>query len=73
MCLLLLGLSFTQALLLPGLPLELLLASTQTVLLLPGLQPPLIQECQTHSQHGIDMLGFPMHACAFETGLHDPL
>ena len=66
------GLPLTQTLLLANLSLEMLLAPTQTLLLLPGLRPPLIQECQTHGEHGIDMLGFPMHTRAFETGLDDP-
>ena len=67
------GLLFTKALLLLGTPLQVLLALPQAVLLLPGLFPTLIEQCQTHSEHGIDMLWPPMHAGSFQTRLHHEL
>lgn len=73
MRLLALGLLVTKPLLLPSLTLELALVLAQTVLLLPGLGPALIKQRQTQSEHGIDVFGFPMHAGAFETGLHHEL
>src|SRR5579884_3036581 len=60
---------WTHPLLLTGLTLEL----AQALLLLPKLGPPIVEQRQTQSQHGIDVFGFPMHAGAFETGLHHEL
>ena len=73
MWLLLFGLLFTNTLLLASLTREVALVLTQAVLFLPGLCPPLIEQRQTQGQHGIDVLGFPMHARSFETGLHHEL
>ena len=63
----------TKTLLLTGLTLELLLTLAQAVLLLPGLRPTLIEERQAQCEHGIDVLGSPMHAWSFETGLYQEL
>ncbi len=73
MRLLVFSLLLTKALLLTSLPREVALLLTQAVLLLPGLCPALIQERQTQCEHGIDVLGFPMHTRSFETGLHHEL
>ena len=67
------GLLFKKTLLLTGLTLELVLVLAQALLLLPGLCPAIIEQRQTQGQHGIDMLGSPMHARPFETGLHHEL
>ena len=67
------GLLLTETLLLASLTLEVLLALPQAVLVLPGLCPALIEQRQTECEHGIDMLGFPMHAWSFETGLYHEL
>ncbi len=67
------GLLFTETLLLTGLAREVALVLAQAVLLLPGLRPALIEQRQTQGQHGIDMLGSPMHAWSFETGLYHEL
>jgi hypothetical protein len=67
------SLLFTKTLLLASLTLEVLLALPQAVLLLPGLCPALIEQRKPEREHGIDMLGFPMHAWSFETGLHHQL
>ena len=67
------GLLLTKPLLLSGLTLELLLRLSQALLLLPGLRPALIEQRQPHREHGIDMLGFPMHAWPFQTRLHHQL
>jgi hypothetical protein len=62
-----------QALLLTDLTPEVLLALTQALLLLPGLCPAIIQERQTQGQHGIDVLGPPMHAWSLQTRVHHEL
>ena len=64
------GLLLKKALLLAGLTLELLLVLAQALLLLPGLRPTTIEQRQAQGEHGINMLGSPMHAWPFETGLH---
>jgi hypothetical protein len=73
MRLLVCGLLFTKTLLLAGPTLEVVLVLTQAVLLLPGLRPALIEQRETQCEHGIDMLGSPMHAWSFETGLYHEL
>ncbi len=70
---LLFGLVFTETLLLAGLTLEMVLVPAQAVLLLPGFWPTFIEQREPQCQHGIDMLGFPMHARPFQTSLHDEL
>jgi len=67
------GLLLKQTLLLTCLTLELLLLLAQALLVLPGLQPALIQERQPHREHGIDMRGFPVHAWPFQTRLYQQL
>src|SRR6266704_2855851 len=64
------SLPFTKTLLLTSLTLEMALVPTQAMLLLPGLCPTLIEQCQPQGQHGIDMLRFPMHARSFEASLY---
>ncbi len=64
------GLVLKQALLLARLTLELLLEQAQAVLRLPELRPALIEQRQTQGEHGIDVLGSPMHAWPFQTRLH---
>lgn len=68
-----LGLAFTKPLLLTGLAAEVVLVLAQAVLLLPGLRPALIEQRETQCEHGIDMLGFPVHPWSFEAGLHHQL
>jgi len=63
----------THTLLLTSLTPEVLLVPTQAVLLLPRLFPALIEQREPQSQHGIDVLGFPMHTWPFEPRLHDEL
>src|SRR6266566_3435016 len=67
------GLLLTKPLLLTGLTLQVVLALTQAVLLLPSLFPALIEQREPQRQHGIDVLGFPMHAWSFEPRLHNKL
>ena len=67
------GLLLKQALLLTRPPLELALLLAQAFLLLPGLRPATIEQCQTQGEHGIDVLGSPMHAWPFQTSLHHEL
>ena len=64
---------FTKTLLLTGATLQVVLALTQAMLLLPGLCPALIEEREPERQHGIDVFGFPMHARSFEPGLYHEL
>ena len=64
------GLLLTKTLLLTGLTDEMPLLLAQAVLLLPGFFPAFIEQRKPECQHGIDVLGFPMHAWSFETGLH---
>src|SRR5262249_44040761 len=40
--------------------------------LVSGLVPAIIALPSAQSKHGIDVFALPMHADAFETGLHDP-
>jgi hypothetical protein len=63
------GLLITKPLLLTGATLQVVLALTQAVLLLPGLFPALIEQREPQCQHGIYVLGFPMHAWPFEPSL----
>src|SRR6266849_1579686 len=67
------GLVLKKTLLFARLTLELLLVLTQAVLLLPELRPATIQQRQTQRKHRIHMLGSPMHAWPFQTGLHHEL
>ncbi len=73
MRLLVFRLLLTKALLLTSLAREVALVLTQAVLLLPGLCPALIEQRETQCEHGIAVLGSPMHAWSFETGLHHEL
>jgi hypothetical protein len=67
------SLLFTNTLLLAGLTREVALLLAQAVLLLPGLCPALIEQREPECQDGIDVLGSPMHAWTFETGLYHEL
>ncbi len=63
------GLLITKPLLLTGATRQVLLALAQAMLLVPGLFPALIEQREPQGQHGIDVLGFPIHAWSFEPGL----
>src|SRR5579859_2957084 len=68
------GLLLNKALLLAGPTFELALVLAPALLLPPGLQPATIEQGQTQREHGIDVLGSPMHAWPFQTRLHhDPV
>ena len=67
------GLLLANTLLLTGQTLVVALVLAQAVLLLPGLCPALIEQREPERQHGIDVLGSPMHTWSFEPSLHHEL